>query len=114
MYYNYYATQVMHHWGGPEWDRWNNVMREHLIRTQIRDGHATGSWDVADRHGSLGGRLYMTTLALLTLEVYYRHLPLYQKDRIEIPLINQAAESRSPVTSRTADRDGTVANTNRH
>ena len=95
MYYNYYATQVLHHWGGPEWDRWNNVMREHLIRTQIRDGHATGSWDVADRHGYVGGRVYMTTLALLTLEVYYRHLPLYQRDRIDFPLINQAAQVKN-------------------
>lgn len=86
MYYNYYATQVLHHWGGDEWDRWNKVMREHLINTQIRRTHADGSWDVADRHGNMGGRLYMTSLALLTLEVYYRHLPLYQKDRIEIPL----------------------------
>jgi hypothetical protein len=92
MYYNYYATQVLHHWGGPEWERWNKKMREHLITTQIREGHAAGSWDVADRHGQAGGRLYMTTLALLTLEVYYRHLPLYQKDRIEVPLINQAAD----------------------
>ena len=92
MYYNYYATQVLHHWGGPEWDRWNNVMREHLIQTQIRDGHATGSWDVADRHGFVGGRVYMTTLALLTLEVYYRLLPLYQRDRIDFPLINQEAQ----------------------
>jgi len=86
MYYNYYATQVLHHWGGEEWERWNKVMRDHLIRTQVRQGHATGSWDVADRHGNMGGRLYMTSLALLTLEVYYRHLPLYQKDRIVIPL----------------------------
>ena len=96
MYYNYYATQVMHHWGGPEWDRWNKVMREHLIQTQILDGHATGSWNVADPHGYAGGRLYMTSLALLTLEVYYRHLPLYQKDRIEIPSINDAAEAKRP------------------
>ena len=86
MYYNYYATQVLHHWGGDEWDRWNSVMREHLIKTQITGGHATGSWDVADRHGTMGGRLYMTSLALLTLEVYYRHLPLFQRDRIETPL----------------------------
>ena len=92
MYYNYYATQVLHHWGGPEWDRWNSVMREHLIRTQIRDGHATGSWDIADRHGYVGGRVYMTTLALLTLEVYYRHLPLYQRDRIDFPLIQQEVQ----------------------
>ncbi|MFO1044673.1 MAG: prenyltransferase/squalene oxidase repeat-containing protein [Planctomycetaceae bacterium] len=89
MYFNYYATQVMHHWGGEEWDRWNNVMRDHLIQTQLRQGHATGSWDVADRHGNMGGRLYMTTLALLTLEVYYRHLPLYQRDRIEMPLLEK-------------------------
>lgn len=93
MYYNYYATQVLHHWGGDEWDRWNKVMREHLISTQIRRTHAAGSWDVADRHGNMGGRLYMTSLALLTLEVYYRHLPLYQRDRIEIPL-NPAAEAK--------------------
>ena len=65
----------------------------YLINTQIRDGHATGSWDVADRHGYVGGRVYMTTLALLTLEVYYRHLPLYQKDRIDFPLINPAAQA---------------------
>ena len=86
MYYNYYATQVLHHWGGDEWDRWNSVMRDHLIKTQITGGHAMGSWDVADRHGTMGGRLYMTSLALLTLEVYYRHLPLFQRDRIETPL----------------------------
>lgn len=96
MYYNYYATQVMHHWGGPEWERWNLIMREHLIRTQILTGHATGSWDVADLHGRAGGRLYMTTLALLTLEVYYRHLPLYQKDRIEVPLIDPVAPAKTP------------------
>jgi len=96
MYYNYYATQVMHHWGGPEWDRWNNVMREHLIHTQILEGHATGSWDVADRHGYAGGRVYMTSLALLTLEVYYRHLPLYRKDRVEIPLIKDETEVKRP------------------
>lgn len=86
MYFNYYATQVLHHWGHEEWDRWNKVMRDHLVQTQITGGHAAGSWDVADRHGNMGGRLYMTTLALLTLEVYYRHLPLYQKERIAIPL----------------------------
>jgi molecular chaperone DnaK len=77
MYYNYYATQVMHHWGGEEWTKWNDVMREQLISTQIRKGHGAGSWNVADAHGGSGGRLYMTCLATMTLEVYYRHLPIY-------------------------------------
>ncbi|MDA0587779.1 MAG: Hsp70 family protein [Planctomycetota bacterium] len=78
MYYNYYATQVMHHWGGEEWDKWNEVMREQLVSTQVKKGHGAGSWDIADNHGASGGRLYMTCLATMTLEVYYRHLPIYE------------------------------------
>jgi hypothetical protein len=43
---------------------------------------AKGSWDpdqpVPDRWGRLAGRLYVTSLSILTLEVYYRYLPLYR------------------------------------
>jgi len=78
MYYNYYATQVMLHYGGEEWTKWNAVMRDHLVSTQKTEGHAAGSWDLADAHGSGAGRLYMTCLCIMTLEVYYRHLPLYR------------------------------------
>lgn len=78
MYYNYYATQVLHHWGGEPWRRWNEAMRNQLVAAQRRDGHTSGSWDVTDPHGKAGGRLYMTSLCIMTLEVYYRHLPLYQ------------------------------------
>jgi hypothetical protein len=35
---------------------------------------------VGDEHGSSGGRLMQTSLSLLTLEVYYRHLPLYYRE----------------------------------
>lgn len=78
MYYNYYATQVLHHWGGAEWRRWNEVMREQLISTQIKRGAATGSWEPIGPHTRSGGQIYQTTLCLLTLEVYYRHLPMYR------------------------------------
>lgn len=84
MYYNYYATQVLHHWGGDPWNRWNRVMREQLLTTQVQEGHAAGSWAPRDPHGNTGGRLYMTTLSILTLEVYYRHLPLYQRRSTQI------------------------------
>ncbi len=77
MYYNYYATQVMLHAGGAKWKKWNDVMREQLVNTQIKEGHAAGSWNLADAHGKKAGRLYMTCLCTMTLEVYYRHLPLY-------------------------------------
>lgn len=86
MYYNYYATQVLHHWGGEEWTRWNNVMRDRLTTTQhpLSRGHSAGSWDPADPHGNSGGRHYMTCLCVMTLEVYYRHLPIYQRENIKV------------------------------
>jgi hypothetical protein len=81
MYYNYYATQVMHHWGGNEWDRWNYRIREWLISQQSRKGHESGSWYMSDSTSApkarAGGRLYCTSLATMILEVYYRHMPLY-------------------------------------
>jgi hypothetical protein len=84
IYFAYYATQVMHNIPGPEWDSWNRNMRRVLIETQIKDGCAAGSWDplkpAADSHGDVGGRLMMTSLSALTLEVYYRYLPLYKID----------------------------------
>ncbi len=79
MYYNYYATQVLRHYGGELWDGWNRVMREQLVGSQVTEGPGAGSWDVTDPHGASGGRIYQTTLSLLTLEVYYRHLPLYKQ-----------------------------------
>jgi hypothetical protein len=79
MYYNFYASQVLHHIGGPNWDRWNPKMREYLIKSQARDGHEIGSWYFDEEHASIGGRLYITAMAAMTLEVYYRHMPLYQE-----------------------------------
>ena len=83
MYYNYYATQVLHHFGGEHWEKWNAKMREHLVTTQIKEGPAAGSWNVTDGHGGAGGRIYQTALSIMTLEVYYRHLPLYRQLEVE-------------------------------
>ena len=85
MYYNYYATQVMKHWGGKEWRDWNNVMRDFLIEQQDTEGTKKGSWHwEANTHSSeAGGRLYQTALAAMTLEVYYRYLPLYKDEATE-------------------------------
>jgi hypothetical protein len=84
MYFNYYATQVMHHWGGTPWERWNVVMRDYLVRSQSTHGHELGSWyfDGADPGAGAGGRLYCTALAAMILEVYYRHMPLYRQQAV--------------------------------
>ncbi len=85
MYYYYYATQVMHFFEGDTWQKWNAAMRDMLIGLQVVDNSkpATfGSWDPdkAAWMGSGCGRLGTTCTCLLTLEVYYRHLPLARRD----------------------------------
>jgi hypothetical protein len=83
MYYYYYASQVMHHVGGERWKTWNEKMRDHLVKTQDNiKGPEKGSWSSAgDAHGPAGGRLMNTSLSLLTLEVYFRHVPLHRKTK---------------------------------
>ena len=83
MYYWYYATQVMHHMGGEAWENWNFQMRDLLVGMQETKGHLAGSWSPRSGHDAAGGRVYMTALAVCTLEVYYRHLPLYRAMAVE-------------------------------
>ncbi|MBN2022110.1 MAG: terpene cyclase/mutase family protein [Pirellulales bacterium] len=85
MYYNYYATQVLRHWEGDLWSKWNKSMRDQLVNSQSKSGHEAGSWYMtADRHHApVGGRLYCTTMAAMILEVYYRYMPIYAKQSTE-------------------------------
>jgi hypothetical protein len=84
IYYWYYATQLLHNMRDKQsWPRWNQKVRDGLIDMQVKgNGCAAGSWDpvipVPDQWGQSAGRLYTTSLSLLTLEVYYRYLPLYR------------------------------------
>ena len=79
-YYWYYATQLMFHMGGEKWQKWNNNLHQTLVQSQLArpDNTHVGSWDPGPyKWGSAAGRLYVTTMNLLSLEVNYRHLPLY-------------------------------------
>ncbi|MBN2021780.1 MAG: hypothetical protein JW809_03215 [Pirellulales bacterium] len=81
-YYWYYATQVMFQMQGDYWEAWNNRLHPLLESSQAQTGPMAGSWHparpVRDRWGHAGGRIYVTAMNLLMLEVYYRHLPLFQ------------------------------------
>jgi hypothetical protein len=99
MYYFYYMTQVLHHFGGPDWKAWNEGvkekgkpdrigMRDWLIARQDKGqdpkhAHQAGSWaPQGDTYGPAGGRIMITSMSLLTLEVYYRYLPLYRREQM--------------------------------
>lgn len=77
LYYWYYATLGMYQLGGTHWQRWNDAMRDAVVSRQVKEGPHAGSWNTDSLWGGYGGRVYTTSLATLTLEVYYRFLPLY-------------------------------------
>ncbi|HEY8667722.1 MAG TPA: prenyltransferase/squalene oxidase repeat-containing protein [Tepidisphaeraceae bacterium] len=70
----YYATQAAFQAGEPTWPPlWVNA-RQRLSNLQMPDG----GWPVS-KVGQEPGRIYATAMALLTLEVPYRLLPIYQR-----------------------------------
>jgi hypothetical protein len=57
-------------------------MSDMLVKAQITAGHQAGSYYEGFETGHAphaGGRIYVTSMATMTLEVYFKHgLPLYQ------------------------------------
>ena len=77
LYYIYYSTLALYQHQGPIWDAWNEQLKEILPNLQEKTGSATGSWDPSRGLASAGGRVASTAMATLSLEVYYRLLPMY-------------------------------------
>lgn len=77
IYFDFYTTLTLHHAQHDFWEDWNKQMRDYLVNSQEVAGHQSGSWNFRDEHGAVGGRLYTTAMAAMTLEVYYRYSPLF-------------------------------------
>jgi hypothetical protein len=82
LYFVFYSTQALHHFGGADWQTWNTRTRDLLIELQDQGSdfdhtHQKGSWSPAGGEWAKeGGRLMFTSLALLTLQSYYATVPL--------------------------------------
>ncbi len=82
IYQNFYLAQTLLQMNHPVWPRWNAKNRDQTVAQQARFGHEAGSWFFADPDTAPGGRLAHTALAVLTLEVYYRLLPIYGEEAV--------------------------------
>lgn len=82
IYQNFYLAQALLQMNHPVWPRWNAKNRDQIVAQQARFGHETGSWFFVDHDTAPGGRLAHTALAVLTLEVYYRLLPIYREEAV--------------------------------
>ena len=78
LYYWYYGTLAMYHAGGEDWQKWNEELKRTLLPLQIKSGTESGCWPANGVWGGYGGTVYSTAMATLSLEVYYRYLPIYR------------------------------------
>ncbi|MHC4957673.1 MAG: HEAT repeat domain-containing protein [Planctomycetota bacterium] len=78
-YYWYYGSLAMYQMGGRFWRKWSRpLLTEGIPNTQITgDECAAGSWESTNLD-SIGGRVYTTSMCVLTLETFYRYLPALQ------------------------------------
>ncbi len=94
----YYVTQAKFHQGGAAWSSWNNKFAPTLIRNQNEDGSwlspglaLTGDGVTREFRGNeMNNKVYATTFAALSLQVYYRFLPTYQP--IEDKVVDQKSD----------------------
>jgi hypothetical protein len=77
VYYLYYTTLALYQHQGEIWEEWNKRMKEIVPPLQVKTGDDAGSWNPSGPYGGRMGRAVMTGLTTLSLEVYYRYLPMY-------------------------------------
>ena len=87
----YYVGHVLHNAGGDEWKDWYQAAQEAIVPKQVRGGSNKGTTDIRGswhptepkgspyEYGDQAGRLYITVMSILILELPYRHLPIYEE-----------------------------------
>ena len=73
----YYAAQGMYQLGGNYWKQWQPMSERLLLAKQSKDG----SWPPPPgaTHEEQAGAIYTTAMAILSLGVEFRYLPIYQR-----------------------------------
>ena len=79
----YYCTLALNQMQGSAWKQWNDKMRPYFESTQHIGGDLDGAWKTNTQWAARGGTIYSTSMACLSLQVYYRYLPMYKGNKSE-------------------------------
>ncbi|HUT37124.1 MAG TPA: prenyltransferase/squalene oxidase repeat-containing protein [Planctomycetota bacterium] len=84
-YFTHHSCLAMYQMGGRYWTTWNALFRDAVAKAQVQEEADAqgrplrGSWDPAKHaFGQAGGRVYITAMAVMCLETYYRYAPFYR------------------------------------
>ena len=79
-YYSWYlGTLACFFHGGDVWTRWNTASKPAILSQQIveKHSHSLGSFRTADMWSFAAGKIYSTSINVLSLEIYYRYMPAF-------------------------------------
>lgn len=69
----HHAALSAYYAGGKSWEMWNKMLKDLLVKNQIKEGFFKGAWDETLFKGGDRSEIYGTCLNILTLETYYRY-----------------------------------------
>ena len=72
--YWYFATYSLFQCGGKKWSKWHDPLKNAIINNQRMGGCSDGSWNPVGPEAGRLGRVGVTALNTLTMEIYYRYM----------------------------------------
>lgn len=108
----YYVAQAIYQVGGKGWEEHYPTLRDALVHKQKRDGNESekGAWEDGNRLRGKAGQLYGTSVAVFTLSIPNRYLPILQpapdEDRPDAQAQAEAQEAEAKSSPRS---EATVA-----
>ena len=107
LYYFHFGTLAVHQDGGRAWGKWKPALEKAFVNAQSNDG----SWPAAGVWGEDGGRVYATTMALLSLLVPYHYPPGFatrapppKPAQAAAKALNRALKDEDPAVRAAAER----------
>jgi hypothetical protein len=81
----YYVGQALYQVGGRDWEEAYPLLRDHLVKSQVRSDNPAddGHWTDHRHVGGKPGRLYGTSAGCFILSMPNRYLPILQEGKIE-------------------------------